>query len=66
VGGDLAIQFNKKLVDISSLMGLKSIGGSLDIIYNSNLSSLNGLDSIDSETIEGLDVEVNTDLCHCM
>lgn len=66
IGEGLEIEDNNSLTDLTGLEGVTSIGGgSLKIINNDALSSLEGLKNIESNTIEGLHIHDNYLLSTC-
>jgi len=65
VGGNLKIEYNNALADITSLEGVFSINGELKIFSNATLSSLEGLNSIDAESISNLSITNNPLLSYC-
>jgi len=56
---------NPYLTDISSLSNLSSIGYGLYIKYNRNLSSLSGLDSLNTTSLDKLVIASNENLSEC-
>jgi len=70
--GDLRIGFcgmmphgNAVLKSLSGFEGLKTLGGSLTISYNDNLTDLSGLDHINAATIGNIAIYNNISLTHC-
>ena len=56
---------NPSLTNISALENLSSIGGNIDIRKNNVLSSLNGLENIEAESITNLLIYENQSLSTC-
>ena len=66
IGEGLEIEDNNSLTDLIGLEGVTSIGGgSLKIINNDAIYSLEGLKNIESNTIEGLHIHDNNLLSTC-
>lgn len=67
IGGDLSIGINTSLTDISGLINITSIGGGSHISIQSNdiLTSLYGLDNIDTSSINGITIRNNPMLSSC-
>ena len=61
VGVSLFIRDNAALTSVSSLSGLRQVGGALQIITNNALPSLNGLQSLTSVGVD-LDIQSNAAL----
>ncbi len=56
---------NPKLNTIKALINVTEIGGNIEIYFNDVLNSLEGLDNIDSQTIENLIIVDNNHLESC-
>ena len=67
IGGEdhLGGRGNPSLTSLNALMNLNVIGGSLEIGYNSSLSSLAGLDNIGANSITALSIFNNEILSTC-
>ena len=66
IGQDFYISSNENLMDITALTSLKSINNNhLSIVFNPALTSLSGLDNIDSASILGLTIRNNYSLSDC-
>jgi hypothetical protein len=63
-GGDLTI-YSTSLVNLNGLENISSIGGDLSIIENPILTTLMGLDSINSNSIMNLTIQNNNSLSVC-
>jgi hypothetical protein len=75
IGGSLQIggysnhgqgpQYNPILTSLSGLKALTSIGGGLEISHNASLTSLSGLDNINTASISNLSIFENNSLSNC-
>jgi hypothetical protein len=69
IGGDLNIGSselgNYTLTSLTGLEGLTSIGGDINIRKNTNLTSLAGIDNIDPQSIQGIEITDNPALSEC-
>lgn len=66
IGDDLIVKENISLINLAGLENLKTIGDEILIQNNDALSSLVGLDSIEANTITGLDISYNETLSNCV
>ncbi len=64
IGGELRISNNKSLNDLAKLISIKSVGD-IAIMNNESLTSLEGLDSINSQDISYLYIYNNEMLSQC-
>jgi hypothetical protein len=65
VTGYLIINSNAHLTSLAGLYYLRSINGSLTVLYNPLLTTLFGLDNIDYRTIQFLEISNNVQLTYC-
>jgi N-acetylneuraminic acid mutarotase len=65
IGGELYISDNSALSNFVSLGTLTSIGGELTIYSNNSLTSLTGLDNIEANSIESINIQWNSSLSNC-
>ncbi|MFK5857291.1 MAG: hypothetical protein QM503_14260 [Bacteroidota bacterium] len=65
IDSDLTIHYNYSLANIKALSNLIYVGGNIKFESNTNLSSLYGLENIDSGTITKLTIANNNSLTTC-
>lgn len=65
VGGELEIQDNFALTNLTGLNNITSIGGDLTIIYNPSLTNISALENIDANTINDINICLNSSLSSC-
>jgi hypothetical protein len=65
IGDYLSIQSNDTLISLSGLDNVTSIGGDLQIRFNNALTSLSGLAYIDANSINDLEITLNSILSTC-
>ena len=64
IGGNLSIVYNY-IAALTGLEGITSIGGQIEITGNNNLTSLTGLDNVQSGSITNLRITENQVLTEC-
>jgi len=65
IGNNFSVQGEDSLLNLNSLEDLIYVGGDLNIVGNEQLSSLTGIDNIESESIIQLGIYNNPSLSHC-
>jgi len=72
IGASFSIQNNDSLNDITGLRQLEAIGTQafdlqdyIYIRYNDSLSSINGLQNLDMNTVDGMNIQFNSELSLC-